>query len=419
MSGEAQRAVLGAAILEPKWAYEAMNALQPEMFEGADREIFERLSDMCWGKKSVDAVTLMAELPEHKAYIWQLANQVPSLSHTPDYIRIVQEQWQRGALDRALSGLALSPPGDVEETLSALEALTQKHRDLLAACRQEGVTPFSQAAGDFLRWMKERREKQSPTTGLARFDGVCGGFEPGTMFTLAARPGGGKTDFALNLALRLAKRGVKVLYFTLEMTNMQLMRRVASYAAKINSILIRDDALNDRQQEKIRVMLEKIMEANRLGFVEETKVSVGRVAHFIDLWKPKVVIIDHIGLMQRPKANSDYRALGQVSNSLKRLAKDKGVALIVLSQMNRQIEARKGGGPNLSDLRESGDLEQDSDNVAFLSAQKPEGVRVSGDAAIDAQLKFKKLREGDGGAVVRFKWQPQYHTFVEVEERYD
>lgn len=419
MSKEAQQAVLGAAILEPKWAYEAMNALEPGMFDGEEREVFEAVCALCWGKKGVDAVTLMGALPEKKEVIWRLAQTPPALSHTPDYIRIVQEDWQRAQLDKGLSGIAFSGPGTVEDTLEALEGLVREHRALLSARSAEGVTPFSQAAKDFLLWMQQRREKQAHITGLSGFDAVAGGFEPGMVFTLAARPGGGKTDFAINLALRLAKRGARVLYFTLEMTNVQIMRRVASYATKINSLLIRDDAISPQQEEKIKLLLEKVMEGDKLGFVEEPHVSLGQVARYIDLWKPQVVFIDHIGLMKRPKAANEYKALGEVSNRLKELAIRKKIAIVQLSQMNRQIESRKGGSPNLSDLRESGDLEQDSDNVAFLIPEKQEGVKVSGDGYLDVTLKFSKIREGDQGAKLRFKWQPHYHTFTEVDSKRD
>ncbi len=408
---------MGAAILEGKWAYEAMNALEAEMFDGADREIFQAICTLCWDKKGVDGVTLMNALPHHKERIWQLCQAPPVLSHTPDYIRIVQEDWQRAQLDKSLSDIALSGPGTVEDTLESLEGLVRQHRALLSARSPEGVTSFSQAAKEFFLWMRERRNRQAPVTGLSSFDTVVGGFEPGTVFTLAARPGGGKTDFAINLALRLAKRGARVLYFTLEMTNVQIMRRVASYATKINSLLIRDDAISARQEEKIKLLLEKVMEGDRLGFVEEPHVSLGQVARYIDLWKPQVVIIDHIGLMKRPKAANEYKALGEVSNRLKELAIRKKISILQLSQMNRQIESRKGGAPNLSDLRESGDLEQDSDIVAFLIPEKQEGAKVSGDGYLDATLQFSKIREGDQGARLRFKWQPQYHTFTEVEQR--
>lgn len=420
MSREAQRAVLGAAILDSGWAMEAVNALSPEMFEAPlNREIFEKITGLYWSGKPVDLVTLAEALPEgYKEYMWQMAHMLPTLSHTAEYIRIVQEDWQRDKLLGSLSEMAMTGGASVGELLDGLDSLVQEHRALQAAARQEGVMSFSQAADEFLTWLQGRDDQLARRTGMEQFDRVTGGFQPGTVFTLAARPGCGKTDFALNLALCLAKNGVKCLYFSLEMTNLQMMQRVASRAMQVNSILIRDNALGGKEKAALGRILEGIKSGDRLGFVEEPRVSVGKVAHYIDLWKPDVVFIDHIGLMARPKANSDYRALGMVSNQLKALAKKKNVAVVQLSQMNRQIEGRKGGRPTLSDLRESGDLEQDSDVVAFLTPQKAPGEKISGDKFLDVELYFAKIRDGDQGAALRFKWQPQYHKYTEVEGRY-
>lgn len=347
MSREAQQAVLGAAILDSGWAMEAVNALSPEMFEAPlNREIFEKITDLYWAGKPVDLVTLAEFLPEdYKEYMWQMAHMLPNLSHTSEYIRIVQDDWQLDKLLGSLSEMALTGGASVGELLDGLDSLVQEHRALQAAAQQEGVMSFSQAADEFLTWLQGRDDQLARRTGMEQFDRITGGFQPGTVFTLAARPGCGKTDFALNLALCLAKNGVKCLYFNLEMTNLQMMQRVASRAMQVNSILIRDNALSDKEKAAMRRILEGIKSGDRIGFVEEPRVSVGKVAHYVDLWKPDVVFIDHVGLMARPKSNSDYRALGLVSNQLKALAKKKNVAVVQLSQMNRQIEGRKGGRP--------------------------------------------------------------------------
>lgn len=414
MSKEAQQAVLGAAILEPKWAYEAMNALRPEMFDGAEREVFEKICGMCWDKRGVDAVTLMAELPGRKELIWQMAQAVPSLGRAGDYIRIVQEDYLCASLEKQLAELAYSH-GTAPEFLGAVEEAVAKHKGLLDSMGQEGVTSFSEAFAAFSEWLKEEDGPRA-RTGFSGLDTALGGLMPGTVFTLAARPGGGKTDFAVNLALRMARGGAKVLYFTMEMTTLQLMQRVASSLLKVNSVLIRDKALGRRELAEVERLMGALQDWQKLGFLQEPRVSLQRVRHFADLWKPQVVVIDHIGLMERPNMRDQYKALGLVSNGLKQLALEKGLAVIQLAQMNRQVEARKGE-PTLSDLRESGDLEQDSDYVGFLSPQGLEGGSLSGNESADCTLFLKKNRHGRLGRF-SFKWQPQYHTFTEVEERY-
>lgn len=415
MSKEAQQAVLGAAILEPKWAYEAMNTLRPEMFDGEEREVFEKICDMCWDKRGVDTVTLITELPEHKALIWQMAQTVPSLSRVPEYIRIVQDDYVCKSLENQLAAMAFSH-GTARELLGQLEELTARHKGLLDSMEEEGVTPFSEAFEAFSHWLKQEDGPRA-RTGFSGLDTALGGLMPGTVFTLAARPGGGKTDFAVNLALRMARGGAKVLYFTMEMTTLQLMQRVASNLMKVNSVLIRDKALGQRELMQVEKLMGVLQNWQKLGFLQEPRVSLQRVRHFVDLWKPQVVVIDHIGLMERPNMRDQYKALGLVSNGLKQLALEKKISVIQLAQMNRQVEARKGE-PTLSDLRESGDLEQDSDYVGFLSPQGLEGGSLSGSESADCMLFLKKNRHGRLGKF-QFKWQPQYHTFTEVEQRYE
>lgn len=414
MSKEAQQSVLGAVLLEPKIVLDVMNGLEPEMFGGVDREIFETICTMCWDKKNVDAVTLIGALPQHKEYILQLCQTVPSISNVGAYIRIVQEDYFFESLEKRLMELSMSH-GTAQEFLEEVEEAAAQHRKLLGAMQETGVEFFSEAFSAFSRWLKEER---SPTvrTGFSGLDAALGGLLPGTVFTLAARPGGGKTDFAVNLALRMARSGAKVLYFTMEMTTLQLMQRVASSLLKVNSVLIRDKALGQRELAEVDRLMAALQQWKSLGFMQEPHVSMSRVRHFVDLWKPQVVIIDHIGLMERPNMRDQYKALGMVSNSLKQLALEKNLAILQLAQMNRQVEARKGE-PALSDLRESGDLEQDSDYVGFLSPQGLEGGSLSGDEAAECTLFLKKNRHGRLGKF-SFKWQPQYHTFTEVEQRH-
>ena len=242
-------------------------------------------------------------------------------------------------------------------------------------------------------------------------------FMRSTVFALAARPGSGKTDFALNLALRMGKRGAKVLYFSMEMTNLQLMQRAASSLLRINGERIRDKDLTEEELRGMEKVLQNFANAGRISFVQEPRISVKRVRHFVDLWKPDVVFVDHLGLMARPAYKDAFKALGEVSNQLKQLALEKKIALVELVQMNRQIESRASKKPSLTDLRESGDIEQDCDYVGFLIPEDLKGKNLSGDAWADVELYLEKNRHGRPG-IFQYRWQPQYHSFSEVETRY-
>lgn len=414
MSIEAEQSVLGAVLLDRDCAMQAVDALAPEMFTSpVNREIFATVLDWYWRGEAIDSVTLIQSHPQHRGYLLELAQLVPTLSHMAEYIRIVQADWQLAELENELFQLSQGH-GGIKEILDRLEELAQKHRGLLDAAGEDGITPFGQAFREFQEWLGQQGG-DTAKTGYAGLDAATGGLMPGTVFTLAARPGSGKTDLAINIAQRMAKRGKKVLYFTMEMTNLQLMQRVASHLLGINSVLIRDKALSDKKLQQVESLTESIRQWEKLSFVQEPRVSVQRVRHFVDLWKPDVVVIDHIGLMERPNVRDPYKALGMVSNQLKQLALDKSVAVLQLAQMNRQMEGRKSPEPILSDLRESGDLEQDSAFVAFLVPEDlSKAPPLSGQDSAQAVLYLKKNRHGRLGAFP-YNWRPQHHVFMEAK----
>lgn len=165
-------------------------------------------------------------------------------------------------------------------------------------------------------------------------------------------------------------------------------------------------------------MADTVAQWNQISFMYEGQLSLQDIRRRVELHRPQVVFIDHIGLMKRPQAANAYRELGLLSNQLKHLALEEKICVVALSQMNRQVENRAGKELNLSDLRESGDLEQDSDFIGFLQPQVVKGRRLTGADSMDSFLVVKKAREGQMEGRVLYHWQPQYHRFVEVEERY-
>lgn len=393
-----------------------MDGLSPEMFTRPGlREMFSAISGMYWANEPIDIGSLLNRFLDNREWIVNAVRAYRDFGRVDDHIRAMQEEWQGVRLQKDVDRV-MEQQCSVPSRLNALSDILSKHRELIASRSTQGVTSFSEAFAKFSQWLEER-EDAAPSTGFSRLDKVTGGFLPGAVYTIAGRPGSGKTDFALNLAMQAVKSGARVLYFTLEMTNNQLMRRLTSRMLKINSVRVRDRTLTEKERRSVQKMLPQIRQLDALSFLETPQISVSEVERHVELWKPDIVVIDHIGLMKRPEAKSDYRALGMVSNRLKALALDKKITVVQLCQMNRQIENRKGGRPNLSDLRESGDLEQDSDAVAFLVPEALDGRVVAGEDSVGVVLDFQKVREG-GQARIDFRWQPQYHTYTEVEERY-
>lgn len=415
MNNFAEECVLGAAMLDNHDAMLVVDALAPEMFGNAlHRAIYQAVADLYWAGEAVDPVTLLKRFPDQREYLVRLAETASVNRHLGDYIRVLQEEWQAGLLADSMVQIQAGG-GDVTRKLDRLEELLSQHRQLLAGRGDGGATSFTKAFAAFTQWIKERGGARP--TGFGGLDLLTGGLLPGAVFTVAARPGGGKTDFALNLAMKAAASGARVLYFSMEMTTLQLMQRVASKLLSINSARIRDRSLTQDEERSLDRVMDSVSKMERLLFFEKPRVSLGEVRRQAELWKPELVVIDHIGLMERPNARDPYKALGMVSNGLKQLALGQKLTVLQLAQMNRQVEARKGGKPCLSDLRESGDLEQDSDFVGFLSPQLAEGQELYGQDAADVFLHLLKNRHGRAGRM-EFKWQPQYHSYTEVEKRY-
>lgn len=413
----AEKSVLGCVILYEEKAGEVVNELSAEMFpDPLDQRVFEKINELYWGKRALDPVTLIGELPELREHILTLAQIPPLPDHLPDYIRIVQDKWQTRKLLETLDAIRYGG-GDLDSLLERTEEAVREHRKLLLVRKDLGVSSFGEVFQKFLQWLNQEQD-QSRLTGFRELDSFTGGCREGTMLTLAARPGGGKTDFALNLSLHLAKRGVKVLYFTMEMSDVDLMRRAVSHMLRINSVRIRDRQLTGEERKAVEELTGHLHQWGKLSFVYEGGLSLESVRRRVELHRPQVVVVDHIGLMKRPKAPNAYRELGLLSNRLKQLALDEGICVVALSQMNRQIESRKGGEANMSDLRESGDLEQDSDFVGFLQPQIVKGKRLSGQDSMDSFLQVKKSREGQMEGRILYHWQPQYHRFMEVEGRF-
>lgn len=423
MSVEAEMGLLGAVFLMcgdpkgPEYVAEAANALSTEMFvHKHTRRIFDKLCEMYWKGRKVDVVTLLEELPQEKETLVKLAQYVPAVSHFGDYIKIIREDWQIRLLKKGLEEIGSSGK-DLYESLGDLRELLTKQEWLTNSLEDKNISSFAEAAEEFKKWLREKERNDTVRSGFWELDRATGGFLRSTVFGLAARPGCGKTDFAINLALRMGKRGSRVLYFTLEMTKLQIMQRVASSLLHINGERVRDRELNENELRSVDEVLDNFSSAGKISFVDEPSVSVQRVRHFVDLWKPDVVFIDHIGLMKRPNLKEQYKAIGAVSNQLKQLALEKEIALVELVQMNRQIENRANKKPSLSDLRESGDIEQDCDYVGFLVPEDLKGKNLSGDAWADVELYLEKNRHGRPG-IFKYRWQPQYHSFSEVETRY-
>lgn len=418
MSYEAELAVIGGMTLDAECAMIAAEALSKDMFTTPElAQLFEKAEDLYWKGEPVDGVILAKEIPEYTPLLMKAAEFLPRIAHFSEYIKIVQDEWQWSEIEKCFQSIELST-GDLESKVGKLRELIDEQERILATREEKGLTSFSEASKSFIEWLKERGSVDSFPFGYTGLDVALGGLMRGSVAVLAGRPGGGKTDFGLNLAMRMCRRGAGVLYLSMEMPALQLMQRVASSLAGINSIKIRDKNLTEQEEKDIENILGVFEKSGKLHIVQESHVGIKRIRHYLELVHPDIVVIDHIGLMARPKADNPFKALGLLSNALKQLALEKKICILELVQMNRQIETRASKKPSLTDLRESGDLEQDADYVMFLIPEDLKDVDLVGDETAESKLYLEKNRHGRPG-VFKFAWQPQYHRFAEYERRYD
>ena len=240
---------------------------------------------------------------------------------------------------------------------------------------------------------------------------VLGGLQRGCLYIIAARPGDGKTDFALHLAVQLAKR-CRVDYRSLEMTKEQLVHRVLSRVCMINSTRFRDHDLDENAQKRIGIAAARMGDLH-LVMDDTPGVSAGDVEAKLASGKPDVMFIDYLGLMRGDAAGNKplWQITGEITHALKESARRHGTAVVALVQLARAADRQKE--PALSDLKGGSDIEADADGVIFMRPQKT-GEFLSGDDAWPVEAVIAKNRHGGVGRL-RFNWQPQYHNYVPTD----
>lgn len=418
MSVEAEMSVLGCMMMDQECASIAVDALDEEMFSHEKtKRIFRIILDQYWKSLPIDGVTISGLLdPNERKDAIRLAEYVPTIRHFPDYLRIVKSDWQNREIQKWMGEFLLGIGGNsAQDNITALQEFVDAQKEISSA--KEAVT-FSQTVQELTKWLRKGKEELTALSAYRGIDRATGGFLKKSYTALCSRPGGGKTDFAINLLMRMMKRGYKILYFSLEMSRLELMQRIASSITKIDGVKIRDKDLSEEEMSTVSALMESLDQNNRVRFLDDARLTVKDIRHYINVNKPDVVFIDHMGLIQREDTQNAYRALGKISNELKRIAKEADISLINLVQLNREIESRKGKEPQLSDIRESGDIEQDSDYVMFIQPEEDMSeTSISGDGWVEAKLYLKKNRHGKTG-IFSFHWRPQYHTYTEEETRY-
>ena len=416
---EAEQSVLGAVLIDRDAMIEIADFLKPDDFyRQAHARIYAVMLDLSERREPIDIVTVSESLERSgdldaiggRAYLATLSNQTPTAVHAAQYARIVE----RKAVLRNLIGAAGKIAGiGYEDPAEISEAIDRAEQELFAVSERRvsaGFSPLKSLlhdAYDRLDYLHAHRgEVSGVRSGFQDLDQLTTGLQKSDLVILAARPSVGKTSFALNIAEHAAVRDKQsVGIFSLEMSKEQLVLRLLSSVSGIDSQRLRTGFLEELDFAHIAPAMNALSEAPI--YIDDTpnistmelRTKARRLQAEVGL---DLVIVDYLQLMQSSSTTKDanrVQEVAEISRGLKALARELKVPVIALSQLSRQPEMRESKEPRLSDLRESGSIEQDADLVMFLYREKERG---SDDQQTDGEvvkLKLAKHRNGPTGEI--------------------
>ena len=381
---EAEKAVLGAVFLDPEAIIDASDVLQPDDFyEHANRIVFQAMLNISDREEVIDPVTLQDELKKNNqvddiggiAYVTELSMATPTAAHVTYYAKIVK----RKAILRNLISTsqriiqnAIEGSDDVTDILDDAESQIMGVSQDNASGRFKSIHDVLNTAMEEINSIPDDGNMVTGLpSGFSELDKMTTGFHDDELIILAARPGVGKTAFALNVAQFVGLKTDKtVAMFSLEMGAEQLVQRMLASEGLIDSQHLRTGQLTDEEWRKLVVAAGSL--DNTSIYIDDTpgiKMSEIR-AKARRLAKEKgnlgLIVIDYLQLIEGPRSESRQQEVSAISRQLKKLAKELHIPVIALSQLSRSVEQRQDKRPVLSDIRESGSIEQDADIVAFL-----------------------------------------------------
>ena len=442
-SMQAEQSVLGAALLQADIIPELVELLRPEMFYARQNgQIFAEMVRLFTAGQTVDFVTLLDAVTGEgvfesadaaKVYLTGLAETVPSISNVQAYAKIVQEKY----LVRQLMGAAkdiLEQSGEEPDADLLLESAEQKLYDIRNGQDRSGVKTIQESILEVIDTMQklsgaDRDKFAGIPTGFNYLDNILTGLGRSDLIILAARPGMGKTSFALNIATNVARlQKIPTVIFSLEMTCEQLTDRILSSTAGIDSQAFRTGRLNNSDWNDFANATSLLynvpiyMDDSSGISVPEIKAKIRQINQDPKRDKIGLVIIDYLQLMQSAKrTESRVQEISDITRNLKIMAKELNVPVIALSQLSRAAEKTAGRSdhrPQLSDLRDSGSIEQDADVVlllyraAYYNSQN--GVTEQANEN-EAECIVAKNRHGET-SVVRLGWDGAHTRFSNLDE---
>lgn len=411
---EAEITVIGSILIEPSLLKKAKSLIKPEMFSNDDlKTIFSIMLDMDKNKKPVDAGSVAINLDMlYREFIKKCIDATPSTVNFEYYMNELYEGWRERKIIEKLQELTISGMSADELTAEIIKVINEQH-ELIAKKHNSAEKNFMDAVADL--WVRLFEEDTSLKTRWPEFNRILGGFQRGGVYVLAARPGDGKSDFAIMLAAHLSMN-YAVDFLSLEMSVEQLTQRIISRACKINSSKLVEKKVDEEEQRSIGYVVDK-MKNLRLVMDDTSPITVDDIEKRLSTRRPDMIVIDYLSLikMDTSRGKQQWQAIGETTHALKALARKYNCVILLLAQLNRAVD--KKNGISLSDLRGGTDIEADADGVFFLRPQKTEGF-LSGDDFWEVDFIIAKNRHGCTGKV-QYNWWPHYHDYKMVTNIYE
>lgn len=427
---EAEQSVLGSLLLAPEGMADALTFLSSASFYREQHQrLFALLTRLFTSGLPIDFVTVLAGAMEEKIfdtdenaklYLTRLMDMVPSVSNLSSYCKIVQEKYYlRELITAAREIIEATATGD-SNAQTILDLAEQKIFSIRQGRANSNLIPIGEIINyefDHLDHLASGEYQAGLSSGYAALDTVLSGLNPSDLIILAARPAMGKTSFALNIAGRVAKQSKKqVAIFSLEMSSQQLVERMLASECSIQSTKLHTGMLAQEDWTSLAAGAQALSQC-RIYLDDTPNLSVAQMkAKLRRLPELGLVVIDYLQLMSTGRRDGNrVQEISEITRNLKIMAKELSVPVIALSQLARGPEARQDHRPLLSDLRESGSIEQDADIVIFLYRDEyynPEDGKVG-----IAECIIAKNRHGEVGTI-ELGWDGRFTRFNGLDHRH-
>ena len=434
-SVEAEQAVLGSMLIDPRCVPDVIEQLRPEDFYiRQNREIYETIYSMFNFSLTIDPVTVLENMRKNgvydenvsRNYILQLMDTTPTAANVGEYVAIIKDKTLLRRIAETAGDMTAMVQQGTDSGQDVLEAAEQRIYAIRQGRAARGLTPISAVLLDVYDRLNELAASDAAvpglSTGLGDLDLAISGLNKSDLILLAARPGMGKTSMALNILLHAGKfSGKSVAFFSLEMSREQLVLRLISNESFVDNKKLVTGKLNESDWEKVPAAADAL-NRTKILIDDDSTVSVADInAKCRRVEDLGLVVIDYLQLMtsaggKERSGDKRQQIVSDISRALKIMPKELNVPVLCLSQLSRANESRTNKRPMLSDLRESGAIEQDADIVMFL--YREDYYEKESENHNLAECIIAKNRHGET-RTVELQWLPEYTTFSSIDRTHE